>query len=153
MKLSFCSHANETHLHKKDFALSLVLKVRVFGTQKWAICLLYPLYTWELKRNSFLAWENSRHFATLPLVSREMTSDVHTDDASLPTSRYCFWSVQSNFLRGKTNQKHYPDLGSDREPVNPKTAHALCLLDVLYTGTPTQATWWKQDTLTSASPS
>ena len=39
MKMSFYSHANETHLHKKDFALSLVLKVRVFGTQKWPIWL------------------------------------------------------------------------------------------------------------------
>ena len=28
------SHANKTHLHNKAFALSLVLKVRVFGTGK-----------------------------------------------------------------------------------------------------------------------
>ena len=32
----YYSHANETHFHKKGFALhSLVLKVRVFGTRKW----------------------------------------------------------------------------------------------------------------------
>ena len=34
MKMPFHSHANETRFHKKVFALSLVLKVRVFGTPK-----------------------------------------------------------------------------------------------------------------------
>ena len=33
--LSF--HSNETRFPKKDFAFSLVLKVRVFGTRKWPI--------------------------------------------------------------------------------------------------------------------
>ena len=28
-------HSNETRFPKKDFAFSLVLKVRVFGTRKW----------------------------------------------------------------------------------------------------------------------
>ena len=35
-----CSHTNKTHFHEKGFALSLVLKVRGFGTQKWLIWLL-----------------------------------------------------------------------------------------------------------------
>ena len=30
-------HSNETRFPKKDFAFSLVLKVRVFGTRKWPI--------------------------------------------------------------------------------------------------------------------
>ena len=36
-------HAHKTYFHKKGFALSFVLKVRVFGTQKWPIkpCFLY----------------------------------------------------------------------------------------------------------------
>ena len=33
----FCSHSNITHLHKKGFALSLVLKVRVLGTREWPV--------------------------------------------------------------------------------------------------------------------
>ena len=37
MKIIFYSHSNITHLHKKDFALSLVLKVRVLGTREWPI--------------------------------------------------------------------------------------------------------------------
>ena len=36
-------HPNETHYHKKDFALSLILKVRVFVTRKWPFLLL-PLH-------------------------------------------------------------------------------------------------------------
>ena len=30
-------NANETHFHNKSFALSIVLKVRFFGTRKWPI--------------------------------------------------------------------------------------------------------------------
>ena len=37
MKMIFNYDANKTHFHNKGFALSLVLKVRVFGTQKWPI--------------------------------------------------------------------------------------------------------------------
>ena len=37
MKMTFHSHANKTHFHKKGGALGLLLKVRVLGTQKWPI--------------------------------------------------------------------------------------------------------------------
>ena len=33
MKMFFYFYANKTHFHKKGFALSLVLKVRSFGTR------------------------------------------------------------------------------------------------------------------------
>ena len=33
----FHSHASKTHFHKKGFALSLILKARVFRTRKWPI--------------------------------------------------------------------------------------------------------------------
>ena len=35
MKTIFYSHADKTHFHQKRFALSLVLKMREFGTRKW----------------------------------------------------------------------------------------------------------------------
>ena len=37
MKMIFNYYANKTHFHNKGFALSLVLKVRFFGTRKWPI--------------------------------------------------------------------------------------------------------------------
>ena len=37
MELTFNSKANKTHFHKKGCALGLILKVRDFGTRKWAI--------------------------------------------------------------------------------------------------------------------
>ena len=37
MKMIFNYDANKTHFHNKDFALSLVLKVRFFRTRKWRI--------------------------------------------------------------------------------------------------------------------
>ena len=45
MKMIFNYHANKTHFHNKGFALSLVLKVRFFGTRKWPITLapLFPI--------------------------------------------------------------------------------------------------------------
>ena len=39
MEIIFHSHANKTHFHKRGCAPSLILKVRVFGTRKWPICL------------------------------------------------------------------------------------------------------------------
>ena len=60
---------------------------------------------------TLLASENSRHFSTLPLVSppNDVCSQWETS-AEIP---YYFWLVESNFPRGTTNQKHYPDLGND----------------------------------------
>ena len=37
----FHSHANKIHFHKTRFALSLFLKVKIFGTQKWPITSFY----------------------------------------------------------------------------------------------------------------
>ena len=42
MKMIFNYDANKTHFHNKDFALSLVLKVKFFGTRKWPISLFSP---------------------------------------------------------------------------------------------------------------
>ena len=41
MEMIIHAHANKTHFHKKDFALGLILKVRVLGTRKWPICFHY----------------------------------------------------------------------------------------------------------------
>ena len=35
MKMSFYFHSNTTHFHKKNSAISVVLKVRVFRPRKW----------------------------------------------------------------------------------------------------------------------
>ena len=37
VKMSFNFHAKKTRFHRKGFALSLVLKVRVFGSRKWPV--------------------------------------------------------------------------------------------------------------------
>ena len=37
MEITFHSHANKTHFHKKGCIPSLILKVRIFGTRKWPI--------------------------------------------------------------------------------------------------------------------
>ena len=41
MEMSFHSHANKTHFHKKGCALDLILKVRDFGTRQWAIAVCF----------------------------------------------------------------------------------------------------------------
>ena len=40
VEMIFNSHANKTHFHRKGCALGLILKVRLFGTQKWPILFL-----------------------------------------------------------------------------------------------------------------
>ena len=40
MEIIFHSHANTTNFHKKGYAPSLISRVRVFGTPKWAIHLV-----------------------------------------------------------------------------------------------------------------
>ena len=42
MKMIFNYDAKKTHFHNKGFALTLVLKVRFFGTRKW------PISEWHL---------------------------------------------------------------------------------------------------------
>ena len=37
LKILFYSHVDKTHFQNQSFALSLVLKVRVFGKRKWPI--------------------------------------------------------------------------------------------------------------------
>ena len=54
MKMIFNYAANKTHFHNKGFALSLVLKVRFFGTRKWSIAVhilsYFPTFTiWTLQ--------------------------------------------------------------------------------------------------------
>ena len=48
------SHANKTHFHKKGFALSLVLKVRVFGTRYWFIQNVVSEGTQQFRPNCIL---------------------------------------------------------------------------------------------------
>ena len=75
-------------------------------------------WTEKKTQHSTYGWENRRHLATPPTISPRKTSEkrahkFHTDDASLSRSEQCFWLVQANFTSGTTNQKYYPDLGSD----------------------------------------
>ena len=68
------------------------------------------LLSWLSKeRRAKLAWGNSRHLATLLLVSHEMTSEkrvqkFHTDNASLPRSGWCLWLVVPRGKFSSTNQ-------------------------------------------------
>ena len=76
------------------------------------------------KKNTtfYVAWKNRRHFATPPTVSSRKMSEkrvqkFHIDDASLPRCGQCSWLVEANFTSGTTNQKHYPNPGSDASSV------------------------------------
>jgi len=63
MEMNFHSHANKTHLHKKDCALGLILKVRAFGTQKWP-----PSFLWKGEGD----WVEETFAKTTGFVVREM---------------------------------------------------------------------------------
>ena len=65
-----------------------------------------------------IAWKNSPHFATPPLASP--WNGVSGTTAGIPywwhvttQIRIGFWLVLPRGIFASTNQKHYPDLGSD----------------------------------------
>ena len=93
-------HINFCHAYVEPFCHDTRIKCRGISTRNWPR----------------LAWENSQHFATPPLVSPR--NDVWETRAEIPywwrvTTEIWgrFWLVEANFSRGRTNQKHYADLG------------------------------------------
>ena len=56
------SHANKTHFHMKGFALSLVMKVRVFRIRKWPIVHRKRREIWMVYQHcpQDFPWENGR---------------------------------------------------------------------------------------------
>ena len=70
MEVIFHSHANKTHFRKEGCALCLILKVRVFGTQKWPIKKsflfneIFYYYSFNLVCN--LQWQLTMHVAFKP---------------------------------------------------------------------------------------
>ena len=57
------------------------------------------------------------HWFPREITSEERAEKFHTDDATLPITWLCIWLVQANFPHGTTNQKHYPDPGTDTSSV------------------------------------
>ena len=53
------------------------------------------------------------HWFPRLMTFQEWWQKFNTDGVSLPGSGLCFWLVEVDFPRSMTNQKHYPDLGSD----------------------------------------
>ena len=68
------------------------------------------------------------------MTSDKRTQQFHTDDASLPRSGKSFCLAEANFPRGSTNQKHYPDLGSN--PSSVRNFFANRILDDITQGNP-----------------
>ena len=88
-------------------------RAKYFDKITLAAWLKHPKF--ELARCQ-LAWENSWHCATPPLVSptlEKLAEKFHTDHASLPRSRECFWLIKS----ASSNQKHFPHLCCDTSSV------------------------------------
>ena len=81
--------------------------VRILIYRAWAI--IWPEKTANIWRRY--------HWFPRRTTSEKQVQKFHADDASLPRSRQWFRLVESNFSRGMTNLKHYPDLGSDASSV------------------------------------
>ena len=65
MKYDFLfSRQKKTHFHKKGFALSAVLKVRVFGTSKWPNYLIIILSVTIDRLGEFGSWPCSPQLTT-----------------------------------------------------------------------------------------
>ena len=64
MKMIFYSHVDKTHFHKKSFALSLLLKVRVFGTREWPFLTDNYIFSVSKKGNSRISVTVRRSFCS-----------------------------------------------------------------------------------------
>ena len=73
MEIIFHSHANKTHFHKKGFAPSLILKVRVFGTRKWPIILL----NLEHSLNSAVIFAIFQSSGNIQLLVAKLMLNIH----------------------------------------------------------------------------
>ena len=71
MKMIFNYDANKTHFHNKGFALSLVLKVRFFGTRKWPIRVEPPFLLLTKEENRGLCWQGSRTYTELQMSAQK----------------------------------------------------------------------------------
>ena len=57
-----------------------------------------------------LPWRK-KHWFPCEVTSKKQVQKFHTDDTSLPSA------MRETWLKGTTNQEHYPDLGSDASSV------------------------------------
>ena len=75
MEIIFHSHVNKTHFHKKGYASSLILKVRVFGTRKWPIGTIEKINL----RAATQPFKNSDEMRVLPLPFKllDLVSEDH----------------------------------------------------------------------------
>ena len=119
----------------KGFALSLILEMRIFGTQKaffpWppgpcSLTLLgLGLSLHEIVSKQSLEKSNLRKQPTFcnatsgssAKVSEKLVHKFHIDHASLPRSGLYFHLVMPCGKFASTKQKYYPDLGSDMSSV------------------------------------
>ena len=117
MKMIFNSHVNKTHFHKKGFALSLVLKVRVCRTRKSPIAGLSEctshfnvilILEWASESgNSFpyffdlirsLVFPGSKPLnKRVGVLSYLITVKIYTKILEMPLKKRAFWTV--HFLR------------------------------------------------------
>ena len=100
------THVNKTHFQKQSFALSLVLKVRVFETRKWPIDSLLALSlsdrAWRVTRVTYLQMIERDSSAQYVIIDADQMRKLRFHfDASTFVSE-----AESSFLQGnKRRQK------------------------------------------------
>ena len=57
-KMTFHSHANKTHFHKKCWALGLILKVRVLGTRKFWLIRFRKFKVFKYEPRLLITWNS-----------------------------------------------------------------------------------------------
>ena len=90
MKMIFNYDANKTHFHNKGFALSLVLKVRVFGTRKW------PIKCWKYI-NIIYIYKCIR-FGTLKVQHLKQIKSLHSQNSNVDHSNLIPRSTQIRYI-------------------------------------------------------
>ena len=93
IEMTLHSHSNKTHFHKKGCALGLILKVRVFGTQKWPIVQFDGIG----KLDALFLVDSTEHFLFLLLISENLW-ETQTFPASNINTFLNFPQLESHIL-------------------------------------------------------
>ena len=126
---------HRSHSPNNDFSEDGYSEDKVCSTGTLQIICSHHLLkfaTISLRKTAKISWYY--HWFPHKMTSEKRLQKVHTqlhDNASLSRSGQHYWLAEANFSGSMTNQKHYPDLGSNSSLIQ---NFCICFSDIICIG-------------------
>ena len=124
---------HRSHSSNNDFSEDGYSEDKVCSTGTLQIICSHHLLkfaTISLRKTAKISWYY--HWFPHKMTSEKRLQKVHTqlhDNASLSRSGQRYWLAEANFSGSMTNQKHYPDLGSNSSLIQ---NFCICFSDIIW---------------------